>query len=179
MALLVSSFPPRGDPFHIDCRLSVTDPGSGLSAAFLAEPQQALSVRRLRNGHVRSADQRAGSAEPARAARLDVVVIDSPPIPVLPDTTLWLAMASGVILVAREDKTRRGPLSAAAEAVKASNVPILGVVLNASDPKRRRSYYYHAGYNTAVAPRTSEPRDGVSLLYREISNTFLQDPCVT
>jgi capsular exopolysaccharide synthesis family protein len=73
----------------------------------------------------------------------DVIVVDTPPILAVADTTLWLALASGVVLVAREDKTRRGALAAAAAAVRASNVPILGVVLNGANPKRSSSYYYY------------------------------------
>jgi capsular exopolysaccharide synthesis family protein len=74
----------------------------------------------------------------------DWIIIDSPPILPLGDTTVWARVADGLLLVVREGKTQKAPLKRALECLGKANV--LGVVLNSSSDTDRTNYYQ--GYDT-------------------------------
>ncbi len=87
--------------------------------------------------------------EPARlavcldsvSAGFDWVIIDSPPMLPLADTTIWMRLADAVMLVTRPGVTTRHQLQRALEAVEPSK--LLGTVLNASTEAAASKYYYH------------------------------------
>lgn len=84
-------------------------------------------------------------------ARFDWIVIDSPPVLPLADASLWMRVADGILLVAREGKTEKGQLKRGMEALGKS--PLLGVVLNNCTSADHTNYYqrYH---QTAVHLRS-------------------------
>lgn len=72
----------------------------------------------------------------------DWIVIDSPPVLPLADTSIWLRMADGVLLVARQGVTQRALLKRALDGLESSKV--LGTVLNGATKAVPSDYYYQA-----------------------------------
>ena len=69
----------------------------------------------------------------------DWIIVDSPPLLPLADTTVWSRLTDGTLLVVREGKTEKKPLERALDAIKKSD--LLGVVMNAcTEPEH--DYYY-------------------------------------
>ena len=79
----------------------------------------------------------------------DWIVIDSPPVLPLADTSVWMRLADGILLVAREGKTEKLQLKRGVEALETSK--LLGVVLNDSTSTDHRNYYqrYYAANKRA------------------------------
>lgn len=76
-------------------------------------------------------------------AWFDWIIIDSPPILPLADTSLWARIADGILLVAREGTTQKRQLKRGLEAL---NQPkLLGVVLNGSTNADHSNYYQRYG----------------------------------
>jgi capsular exopolysaccharide synthesis family protein len=133
---------------------------SGLSSSFLAEVQAAGSfVNQIspRLSVMTSGPIPPNSAELLSSRKLqaiievlrheyDLIVIDTPPLIGLADASLWLAVADGVLVVSRRRKTRRAQLRQALAVLRASNVPIVGAVLNGTRRRRDGYYYYRYGY---------------------------------
>ena len=69
----------------------------------------------------------------------DWIVIDSPPLLPLADTSVWSRRSDGVVLVVREGKSEKRQLKAGLEALGTSN--LLGVVLNGCSSTDHRNYY--------------------------------------
>lgn len=69
----------------------------------------------------------------------DWIVVDSPPLLPLADTTVWARLTDGTLLVAREGKTEKRPLERGLEMIKKSD--LLGVVLNGCTNTDHDSYY--------------------------------------
>ena len=70
----------------------------------------------------------------------DWVVIDSPPLLPLADTTVWSRVSDGIILVAREGVTEMKALKRGLEAVSRTN--LVGVVLNSCTDVDHGNYYH-------------------------------------
>lgn len=73
------------------------------------------------------------------SARFDWIVIDSPPLLPLADTSVWMRFTDGVLLVAREGKTERRQLQRVLHVLNQSN--LVGVVLNSCTNANQSSYY--------------------------------------
>jgi len=71
----------------------------------------------------------------------DWIVIDSPPLLPLADTSMWLRLAEAVILVARPGVTTKHQLQRTLESIEQPK--LLGAVINASIQTTRDIYYYH------------------------------------
>jgi capsular exopolysaccharide synthesis family protein len=69
----------------------------------------------------------------------DWIVVDSPPLLPLADTTVWARLTDGTLLVAREGKTEKKQLQRGLEALKKSD--LLGVVLNGCSNSDHTNYY--------------------------------------
>ena len=69
----------------------------------------------------------------------DWIIVDSPPLLPLADTTVWARLTDGTLLVAREGKTEKRPLERGLEIIKKSD--LLGVVLNGCSNTEHDSYY--------------------------------------
>jgi capsular exopolysaccharide synthesis family protein len=76
----------------------------------------------------------------------DLIVVDSPPLLVLADASIWSSLADGILLVARKGKTRRGPFEEAIATARSSQKPIIGVVINGVKRRKSAGYYYGYGY---------------------------------
>ena len=72
----------------------------------------------------------------------DWIVIDSPPVLPLADTSIWLRMADGVLLVTRQGVTQRKLLKRGLDGLASSK--LLGTVLNGATKTVPSDYYYQA-----------------------------------
>jgi len=70
----------------------------------------------------------------------DWVVIDSPPILPLADTSVWTNMADGILLVTRQGTTQKKQLKRGLEALGTQK--LIGVVLNSAKNVAHTDYYY-------------------------------------
>ena len=86
-------------------------------------------------------------------ALFDWVIIDSPPVLPLADTSVWTRMADGILLVTREGITEKRQLQKGLEALESSK--LIGAVSNCSKNSSHSSYYYR--------PLTAAQRDRASL----------------
>lgn len=72
----------------------------------------------------------------------DWIIVDSPPILPLADTTVWARLTEGTLLVAREGKTQKSALQRGLAILKKSD--LLGVVLNGSTQSESDYYQRYA-----------------------------------
>lgn len=70
----------------------------------------------------------------------DWIVIDSPPVLPLADTSIWMRQADGILLVARQGATEKDQLKRGVEAIDQKK--LIGAVLNSSISAARSNYYY-------------------------------------
>lgn len=82
----------------------------------------------------------------------DWIVVDSPPVLPLADTTVWARFADGLLLVTREGKTERKALQRGLKVLE--HTPLLGVVLNSCSNTDHSNYYQRYG------ARTKSPQNG-------------------
>src|SRR5580698_1708213 len=87
-------------------------------------------------------------------AWFDWIVIDSPPVLPLGDTSIWSRLADGVLLVTRQGATKKQELQRGLEAIEQSK--LIGALLNSSREAASKDYY--ARYvPSAVAAQTNLP----------------------
>ncbi len=70
----------------------------------------------------------------------DWIVIDSPPVLPLADTSIWMRQADGILLIARQGATEKDQLKRGVEAIDQKK--LLGAVLNSSVNTAQSNYYY-------------------------------------
>jgi len=70
----------------------------------------------------------------------DCIVIDSPPVLPLADTSVWMRLADGIILVARQGITEKKQLQRGLEAIEPQK--LVGSLLNCSKNQANSHYYY-------------------------------------
>jgi capsular exopolysaccharide synthesis family protein len=73
------------------------------------------------------------------AGWFDWMIIDSPPILPLADTSVWTRLADGILLVTRQGTTQKRHLQRGIEALESKKV--IGAVLNSSKSSRDNDYY--------------------------------------
>jgi Mrp family chromosome partitioning ATPase len=88
------------------------------------------------------------------AAWFDWIIIDSPPVLPLADTSVWARLADGILLVTREGTTKRRQLQSGLQALEQSK--LLGAVVNSSANTDHTNYYYR--YGPTVTPKTGFPK---------------------
>jgi capsular exopolysaccharide synthesis family protein len=76
------------------------------------------------------------------ATMFDWIIVDSPPLLPLADTTIWSRVTDGTLLVAREGMTEKARLQRGLEILKKSD--LLGVVLNGCMNPSHKTYYYYS-----------------------------------
>jgi Mrp family chromosome partitioning ATPase len=94
-------------------------PSGGLSSSgteLLASPNLSEILRRVRQSY-------------------DVVLIDTPPILLLPSGRLVGRLSDGVILVVHAGETTKRAALAACERLRSDEIPLVGTILNNLDPK--------------------------------------------
>jgi protein-tyrosine kinase len=69
----------------------------------------------------------------------DWIIVDSPPLLPLADTTVWARLTDGVLLVVREGKSEKRPLERGLEMLEKAD--LLGVVVNSSTNGNHHNYY--------------------------------------
>lgn len=79
------------------------------------------------------------------AELFDWIIIDTPPVLPLADTSVWSRLADGIMLVARQGVSEKRQLQRAVDAVEAQK--LIGALLNSSHSAPHTDYYY--------SPRTS------------------------
>jgi len=72
----------------------------------------------------------------------DWIVIDSPPVLPLADTSIWTNLADGILLVARQGVTHKRQLKRGLEAL--ANQKVLGAILNSATSVENTDYYYRS-----------------------------------
>lgn len=72
----------------------------------------------------------------------DWIVIDSPPVLPLADTSIWMRLADGILLVTREGTTEKRQLQKGLEALDSKKV--LGALVNSSVASAYSGYYYRS-----------------------------------
>ena len=82
----------------------------------------------------------------ACAGRFDYILIDTPPLESVADALRIAVHADGVVLVVRGGSTSRKLVIDAANKLKRTGIPILGLVLNRVKMDRKDSYYYKRYY---------------------------------
>jgi capsular exopolysaccharide synthesis family protein len=86
----------------------------------------------------------------------DWIVIDSPPILPLADTSVWMRLADGILLVTRQGTTDKEQLKRGLEAIERSK--LLGALVNSSTKAASSDYYQRYGQETAPA-KDSSPKE--------------------
>ena len=74
------------------------------------------------------------------ASWFDWIVIDSPPILPLADTSVWTNLADGILLVTRQGTTEKRRLQKGLEAIDSGK--LIGALLNSSRNMSHTDYYY-------------------------------------
>jgi capsular exopolysaccharide synthesis family protein len=74
-------------------------------------------------------------------AWFDWIVIDSPPLLPLADTSVWARMADGILMVTRPGITHKRQLKRGLEALESNK--LIGALLNCSRNMDESGYYYH------------------------------------
>jgi capsular exopolysaccharide synthesis family protein len=80
-------------------------------------------------------------------ASFDWIIIDSPPLLPLADTSVWARLTDGVLLVVREGKTEKRQLQRGLAALDRSS--LLGVVVNGFSGSDNKNYYTRYGPTAA------------------------------
>jgi Mrp family chromosome partitioning ATPase len=81
-----------------------------------------------------------------------MVLIDTPPMLVMPDARVLGRLADAVVLIARAGRTPRNAIQAAYRRFVEDGTPVLGVVLNGWNAKTS-AYSYYAAYKEPAAER--------------------------
>ena len=79
------------------------------------------------------------------SVHFDWVLLDTPPVMVVADSSIVANQSSGVVFVVRADHTSKHSVRAAVEQLEAANAHLIGSVLNSVDLVRN-PYYYSAYY---------------------------------
>ena len=81
----------------------------------------------------------------------EYIVLDTPPILVIPDSQVISSLASGVILVVNNDKTSKDAVRKSASLLKLANANLIDTVLNNVE-RRAGGYGYGYGYYSGRRP---------------------------
>lgn len=91
-------------------------------------------------------------------ARYDLVVLDTPPMSVVPDAIPLMGKVSGVLVVMRLGRTTRDAVSFLSSQLTHIGARALGAVVNSIG--RQDGYYYDAAYDSAAGRRKAAPVSG-------------------
>jgi capsular exopolysaccharide synthesis family protein len=87
-------------------------------------------------------------------AWFDWIVIDSPPVLPLADTSLWSRLADGIVLVTRKGITEKQQLLRGLEAIEKSK--LLGALVNSSSNAAHNDYYQR--YTAVSSKQNKDPK---------------------
>ena len=86
----------------------------------------------------------------------DWVVVDSPPVLPLADTSVWMRLVDGILLVTRQGVTEKKQLQRGLEALEPSK--LIGALVNGSTGTPEQDYYYYRGGPTDSASMDNPPK---------------------
>lgn len=89
-------------------------------------------------------------------AWFDWIVVDSPPVLPLADTSVWMRVTDGVLLVARQGTSEKRQLQRGLEVIEKSK--LIGALLNCSANVTHDDYYYHYKPQVASPPESSSQK---------------------
>lgn len=92
-------------------------------------------------------------------SQFNTVVIDSPPLLIVPDAVALAARVDGVLLVFRPSVTKRNELARGIELLRQLNTNILGVVINNVKVKNSSIYYRNYYANDSYGKNYYHPKD--------------------
>ena len=75
----------------------------------------------------------------------DWIVIDSPPLLPLADTSVWSRVVDGTLIITRQGRTKKRELQRGIEMLDKSS--ILGVVINHCSSAEQNNHFERYGYN--------------------------------
>jgi protein-tyrosine kinase len=141
----------------------------GLSELLQGEPAPAMNIHQLeglgfwilpagsppRNPLELMQSGRLSSLLDQLAGWFDWIVIDSPPVLPLADTSVWMRLADAVLMVTRPGKTTKRQLHKALEAVEQSK--LLGALVNGSREAILGDYYHYYNGKTVVPQAVGQP----------------------
>ncbi|RNC86074.1 MAG: polysaccharide biosynthesis tyrosine autokinase [Balneola sp.] len=78
--------------------------------------------------------------------RYDHIILDTAPYGIISDSASLLRLVDGIVVVSRFNVTTKRELKYTLEGLNHLNADVLGVVLNAFDPKRSTDYYTNYSY---------------------------------
>tara|TARA_R110000868_G_scaffold383578_12_gene650771 strand:+ start:20943 stop:23291 length:2349 start_codon:yes stop_codon:yes gene_type:complete len=78
--------------------------------------------------------------------RYDHVILDTAPYGIISDSASLLRLVDGIVVVSRFNVTTKRELNFTIEGLKHLNADVLGIVLNAFDPKKSTDYYTNYAY---------------------------------
>jgi Mrp family chromosome partitioning ATPase len=78
----------------------------------------------------------------------DWIIMDSPPLLPLGDTSVWARLADGILLVTREGTTQKRQLVRGLETIERNK--LIGAVMNCAQESDESGYYYRS-------PAASQP----------------------
>uniref|UniRef100_UPI0038BCA2CB tyrosine-protein kinase family protein n=1 Tax=Acidimangrovimonas sediminis TaxID=2056283 RepID=UPI0038BCA2CB len=81
----------------------------------------------------------------------DIVVIDTPPVLVVPDARVIAQLADAVLFVVRWDSTLKAQVSEGLKMLELGNARVAGLALNQISAKGMKSYGYGAEYGAYAA----------------------------
>jgi capsular exopolysaccharide synthesis family protein len=81
------------------------------------------------------------------AAHFDWIIIDSPPVLPLADTSIWMRLADGILLVTRQGVTEKKQLQKGLESLDPKKM--LGALLNGATVSAYSGYYYDSSSRTS------------------------------
>ena len=96
------------------------------------------TLQAIRSSYLQS--QRLPALMDRVAALFDWIIIDSPPVLPLADTSVWMRLADGVLLVTRQGTTEKQQLQKGLEALESKK--LIGALLNGSIASAYSGYYY-------------------------------------
>jgi capsular exopolysaccharide synthesis family protein len=86
----------------------------------------------------------------------DWIVIDSPPVLPLGDTSVWMRLTDAILLVTRPGRISRRQLQQCLEVIEQPK--LLGAVVNGSTEAMASGYYYYHGGGQFVPTTSDQPR---------------------
>lgn len=94
----------------------------------------------------------------ALRAEYDFIIIDTPPVLVVPDARVIARSADAVVFVVRWNHTGRVPVRGSLDSFSTINVPVSGVCLSQIEPRGGR-YSYYGGYGGYGGSKYYDRRD--------------------
>ena len=81
----------------------------------------------------------------------DCVFIDTPPINIVTDATVFAQKATGYILIVKTDTTNVPELKTTVSTLQGINANILGFILNDANSEKKKYYSYYRKYSRSYS----------------------------